>query len=227
MGEDQSAHTNTDAAEVEESGSILDTNVEEVDTEPTETETLETQDENLFELPEQYRDNPAFEGIDSGEALYARIAEKKAPEEYQLPEGLDESLGKAIVENAKAVDMSQEHVDTMLQLKADMDKAAETSMWAEVNKGVEALKGEWGQEFETKVGAANKAIRAFDKDGSIRKMMQQNPVIANHPDVVKMFHSIHEAIDIDRFIDSEGQPKTKPKDENGQPYLSSYDKSMR
>lgn len=221
----ESAHTNTEAAEVEESGNLLETEVEE-----TVEETVESPDApeaTPFELPEEYRDNPRFADVDSEAALFKKIAESGAPESYDFEEGFDEQYAGLITEHAKKADMSQEQVQAMLDFSATIEQQTAELQAAEIKKGVQSLQQEWGSEFKENVEAANKAIRAFDTDGEIRKLMKANPMIANNPAVVKMFHLINSKIEVDRFLDSEGRMKTTPRDQHGQKIFTAYEKSMR
>ena len=187
-----------------------------------------TGDQPLFELPEQFKDDPDFEEVDSMDALLAKLTAKRAPESYTFPEGFDDSLATAISEQALAADMTQGQVEALIAFNTSQQTVAEAQMWDGINRGVESLKKEWGGDFDDNVNAANKAISTFDdSDGTIKGLMKENPLIGNHPAVVKLFQRIAAAIDTDSFIPSGGGDGGAPVDENGQRYFGSYDKTTK
>jgi len=213
------SHTHTDDADVDTSG-LLGT---ETDVESTDVET--TTEATDFTVPEEFLGNKRFEGIDSQDKLFSAIAEMGAPEEYTF-EGVPEDVAAKITEQAKALDMSQSQVDKMLEFEKADEKSEHDAMWAEVNKGVSGLKDEWGEDFDSKVAEANKAIKAFDEGGEVSKLLRDNPKLGSSPAFIKFFNKIHAQIDTDKFIDSDGSPKHVPKDEHGNTYFSDYDASM-
>lgn len=211
----------TDDSKVD-NGDLLNSDIDDTKVDDTKMDGDQVQ----FELPEEFRENPMFEGIDSVDALAKRLADGGAPESYQFAEGFDEDFAGAISEHAKNANMNQVQLDAMLEFKGAMEKAAENQMWAELDQGRKGLQEEWGKDYDDNIGLANKVIGIFDKAGDLRKLMKTNPVMSNHPTVVKLFKAIGDAIDIDRFVESEGNPTQQPTDEHGNTYFSSYDKSM-
>lgn len=218
----ETSHTHTDEVDVENSGLLgADVADETLDTDATETLAGDTD----FIVPEEFEGNALFEGIDSQEKLFSAVA-ARVPDEYTFGEGITPEQATAITEQAKALDMTQSQVEKMIASEMHDAKSANDAMWSEVNKGVEGLRAEWGEGFDAKVAEANKAIKAFDTDGTVSQLLRDNPTIGSNPAFIKFFNKIHAQIDVDKFIDSEGSPKTMPTDDTGNTYFESYDKTM-
>lgn len=57
----------------------------------------------------------------------------------------------------------------------------------------QSIQGEWGEKYETNLSEANQAYEALSSEiPELRELIESDPVIANHPAVLKVFHRIAE-----------------------------------
>ena len=57
----------------------------------------------------------------------------------------------------------------------------------------QSIQGEWGEKYDANLSEANQAYEALSSEiPELRELIESDPVIANHPAVLKVFHRIAE-----------------------------------
>ena len=145
-----------------------------------------------------------------------------APEEYvdfTVPEGteIDKDMIEAFKPVAKELNLTQEQAQKLVDLQVK-NREAETEAQREAFKQVRA---EWvkearedpeigGAKFEENVGVAVKTLRFFGSDKLIALL--ETSGLGDHPEVIRVFHSIGSKFGEDRMVvdGEEGTKKPKP-----------------
>lgn len=158
--------------------------------------------------------NPATQettnGSESGAAsqgiLLGSNAEQpqNAPASYDLtiPEGMRFQPGQmqAFEAQARELGLSGEQAQKLLdaahanQSAVAQQQAAQIRQWAEESKNDPEI---GGARFAENVGIANAALKRFDQDGRITRILNETGY-GNHPDVVRIFARIGRSIAEDR-----------------------------
>jgi len=140
---------------------------------------------------------------------YKKLGLPESVDKYDLknnvPEGMqadEEFFGKfreeafkngVLPRQAQALaDMYNNHVTEQSKTHAD---AAQMQLDANVN----ALKEEWGQDYQRKVGIADSALKEFASKEDIEKLGKSG--IFDNPEVTKLFAKIGESLGDDTFIE--------------------------
>jgi hypothetical protein len=100
-------------------------------------------------------------------------------------------------------------------------KKALENVAADKAKVVEALKKEWGKDFETNVKNAGAVVNLLPPEMKemITKKGENGKSLADNPAVIKLFHVLHQSVREDAFVS--GVPaKGGPKMHNGRRQLS-------
>jgi hypothetical protein len=150
------------------------------------------------------------------EAFYTALGRPKAPAEYGFKDdGLPKDmLGREGLVNAvqgimHKAGVSKKAAEEIFNgysayMKAEMEKIGQ-NLAAEKTKRVEAIKKEFGAEFDKNMAIARGVAKKFDPSGTLAKWLDETGH-GDHPDLIKAFLSIGKAIGPDQFITGDGRP---------------------
>lgn len=155
-------------------------------------------------------EDPAAEPSDTSEQPDATDPEAStedepegAPETYEwdIPEGVElaDEYRSAFEDAARDLNLPQEKAQGVLSSLLDgMAKAQErqSKEWMEAAK---ADKDIGGDKLQETLGVAQKAMDRFAPE-SLRAVLTGPSGLANHPDVIRMFHDIGKAISEDAYV---------------------------
>lgn len=133
--------------------------------------------------------------------FYAKLGYIAEPDAYKgevkrsEDSAISEEEHKAILDGLHSqkvpVATAKKIVAQLEENKATQEKALIDSKMDEIEQGVEQLRTEWGQAFEKNVGIASKVLKQFTEDSpEVFKAIAENPEIANHPALIKVFSAI-------------------------------------
>jgi hypothetical protein len=139
------------------------------------------------------------------EAIRPEGGEYEVPESINLPEGYDpESLPQfeddtlqEMVDLAGNMGLSQQQFEQLFGAYSTMIMDAETFSQTQQQETLQKfnmdLRGEWGQLYDKNIEASNQAYEAIAQDiPEIRELVENDPYVANHPGVLKLFNKIAE-----------------------------------
>ncbi len=145
----------------------------------------------------------------------------EAPEKYDdfaIPEGftMNEIALEGFTPLAKEAGMNQENaqkmIDLFVKVQNDTVKAADDQFNEESDRNVASIKSDneiGGDNFSDNIKIANRVISSFgNKD--VRDALTQSG-LGNHPEIVRMFLKIGNAMGEDSFVDSHNQTDTTEK----------------
>ena len=226
---DPTTHTDTDGGGEMDGGSVLTAEVEAptVDAQPDTTEPAAPQ----FQLPEQYAEDPRFEGVDSVEKLFEKIDGMGAPESVDaytasLTGVNDDGMTglKTAALEAKLTPGQFEKVVGFYNQQTEVAQKAQQDM---VNKWVDDVRTEWGDSFDTNLKTAKTALAALAPRVKGLKERLEHPAYGSDPVWLETFRAIGEMIseDVIRTGDAPAGTKKDPV-QGGVKYFSTYDKTM-
>lgn len=148
-------------------------------------------------------------GQEQWDSYYEQIrpenGEYSIPESLNLPEGYDaenvpqfeDDTVQEMVDLAGNMGLNQQQFDQLFgaysTMIMDADSASSAEQKATMEKFNLDLRGEWGQLYDKNLEASNQAYEAIATDiPEIRELVEGNPVVANHPGVLKLFNKIAE-----------------------------------
>lgn len=121
---------------------------------------------------------------EGGEGKGAEEGKPESKPEITIPEGAE--IDADLLEAVKAGD-GQKVVDAYLALQQKQADA-----WAEQQKQyVAEIRKEWGDKADHNLNLANRALHKFGSEGLVEFMRTTG--LANHPEMVRLFHRIAEA----------------------------------
>lgn len=142
-------------------------------------------------------------GDEQWNRFWDKIGRPETPDQYVMPEveGIqwDEEKTKGFKEFAHKLGIPDKQFGPLMQRYAgEMQEAMEaqqTQLKETVDKQLTALRADLakeGREFDSVIELANEALLSFE-DESLVQLFQENPILANHPSIVKTFASLAEA----------------------------------
>lgn len=192
---------------------------------PVDAATTEGQDSTVDNAEAGVSDTQADQGEGSGDNNTGDgegdAAPEGAPEQYadfNTPEGyeLNEALNSEFVEVAKSMNLTQEQAQAIIDMDAkralgDVETAkaewkTTTDAWAASLQN-DAEMG--GAKYEQSLALANKAIDNFGTP-ELRTFLDESG-LGNHPELLRAFHKVGNAISEDRMVSGEGgDASTRP-----------------
>lgn len=129
---------------------------------------------NEYSLPEEL----SFEGAD------------KAPE-------ISEESIQELVDFSAKMGLNQQQFDQLyeryVKLAVDGNELSSAQTQETVKAHRQAIQGEWGEKYDANLAEANQAYEALSSEiPELRELIESDPIIANHPAVLKVFHRIAE-----------------------------------
>jgi hypothetical protein len=112
------------------------------------------------------------------------------------PDFADETI-QELVDFSAEMGLSQKQFDILYERYAQMAVDGQDRMSAETQDLVanhrQSIQGEWGEKYESNLAEANQAYEALASEiPELRELIDSDPVVANHPAVLKVFHRIAE-----------------------------------
>lgn len=145
-------------------------------------------------------------GEDDWNNFYSQI--RPEGDEYTIPdefsfEGADNIPEISDEENQEFVDfaaelgLSQQQFDKLyeryLGMAVEGNRLSEDSLKKSVTENRQAMNQEWGDKYDTNLAQANQAYEAMTSEiPELRELVESDPVVANHPAILKLFHRISE-----------------------------------
>lgn len=145
-------------------------------------------------------------GDDEWSSFYDQIRPKDA--EYSIPEELSiegfeaapdlpEEAAQELVDFAGDMGLNQQQFDKLYTRYMQMGLEGQAEMEANSQKQIDELrtdvKVDWGDKYETNLKQANQAYEALTSEiPELKQLVESDPVMANHPAVLKLFHRISE-----------------------------------
>lgn len=127
----------------------------------------------------------------------------KAPEGSQLTEESLESFKKLFHENRVPKAQAQKILESIDQTtKTSLDSQTE-KLQSEINEGVENLKKEWGEAFDSKLTMSKKVLKENGSE-DLQKMLAEDPSLGSNPHLIKFLHGIGEKMYGEDSIPSKG-----------------------
>lgn len=145
-------------------------------------------------------------GDEQWEDFYNQIRPENG--EYSIPDELsfegaesapdlaDETIQELVDFSAK-MGLSQKQFDILYERYVQLAVDGQNHMSAETQDLVanhrQSIQGEWGEKYESNLAEANQAYEALASEiPELRELIDSDPVVANHPAVLKVFHRIAE-----------------------------------
>jgi hypothetical protein len=145
-------------------------------------------------------------GDEEWTGFYDQIRPKDS--EYSIPDelkievfeavpDLPEEATQELVDFAGDMGLNQQQFDKLysrymkmgLEGQAEMDTSAQNK----INELRTDVQVDWGDKYETNLKQANQAYEALTSEiPELRELVESDPVMANHPAVLKLFHRISE-----------------------------------
>lgn len=144
---------------------------------------------------------------------------KVAPEKYdlKLPEGskLDAKHLESVTAFAKANKLSQDEAKALVERDDAVSKAQYAKLDAEAKQFIESLvplakadKDIGGESFDKNVQLAQRVVTKFDTNGVFKKMLDETGY-GNHPEVIRIFRNIGNAMKEDELVIAPPAPSEK------------------
>lgn len=119
------------------------------------------------------------------------------PEDFELDKGLAEKAAPIFKEAGLNQDQAQKLVGLFAEIRAE-EAGSAVSQWTETQKGwVDAIKSEWGGEYDSNVKLASKAVQLGGDE--LREALEITGA-GNHPAIIKFFHRVGSAISEDGLV---------------------------
>jgi len=227
---DQTTHDYTDGGQVTEGDSVLtEPMADDVEPEGDVSTEPAAADQAPFALPEQYASDPRFEGVDSFDKLLEKITQQpQAPDSidaYQATlAGLNDEAMGGFKKAALDAGLTSSQFDKVVGYYNDQSAQARKMADATLDKYVDTVRDDWGDEFDNNLKTAKTALHQLAPKIDGLKEFMDNPFIGSHPVALRLFHAIGSMISED-VIRTGDAPGSVPK-QGGKGYFSTYDKSM-
>jgi hypothetical protein len=114
-------------------------------------------------------------------------------EEYDMPD----EQAQELVDFAAEMGLSQKQFDILydryVNLSADGEDQNVQEYETAVNDLRQAVQLDWGDQYNTNLALANQAYEAMSSEiPEIKELVESDPMVANHPAVLKLFHRLAE-----------------------------------
>jgi hypothetical protein len=145
-------------------------------------------------------------GEEQWEDFYSNIrptdSEYTIPDEVtvgdeSVPIELPEETVQEFVDFTAELGLSQNQFDRLYEAYVGMGIEQQTASEESIAKTVEesrnSVRMDWGDNYEVNLGQANQAYEAMASEiPEIKELVESDPVVANHPAVLKLFHRLAE-----------------------------------
>lgn len=126
--------------------------------------------------------------------------------EYEVPElssdggealELPDEQAQELVDFAAEMGLSQKQFDILYErytsLSAEGESQSSEAFKTQVQDLRQKVQLEWGDQYNTNLSLANQAYEAMSAEiPEIKQLVESDPVVANHPAVLKLFHRLAE-----------------------------------
>ena len=114
-------------------------------------------------------------------------------EAYQMPD----EQAQELVDFAAEMGLSQKQFDILYDRYVNLTVDGETQTNEQYQTAVsdlrQAVQLEWGDQYNTNLSLANQAYEAMASEiPEIKELVESNPMVANHPAMLKLFHRLAE-----------------------------------
>ncbi len=114
-------------------------------------------------------------------------------EAYQMPD----EQAQELVDFAAEMGLSQKQFDILynryVNLTVDGETQTNEQYQTKVSDLRQAVQLEWGDQYNTNLALANQAYEAMSTEiPEIKELVESDPIVANHPAVLKLFHRLAE-----------------------------------
>lgn len=138
--------------------------------------------------------NPTDEDLDR---IYSRLGRPETPDAYGIsPDGnvITEERAAEYADIAHKLRLTPEQASGVLEYyrsAVQNDTAAINSSNEQAREqAVSALQAEWGDQYDARIEAAQRAVDKFDAGGVMELQLADGSVLGNHPEIIKAFASI-------------------------------------
>ena len=144
-------------------------------------------------------------GAEQWDDFYSNL--RPADNEYSIPDTEELSLEGApelaeetvqeLVDFSAQMGLNQQQFDKLYErymgMAVEGNEITTQQTQETVTEHRQSIQGEWGEKYETNLSEANQAYEALSSEiPELRELIESDPVIANHPAVLKVFHRIAE-----------------------------------
>jgi len=119
------------------------------------------------------------------------LSAAKLPDTVKLTDAGVSELRKLAFENGWTMEAAVKAVEWDAQRQAEAVKEARRQTASDKKAGVEALKADWGTDYDANLVRAKQATTKYGSEG-LNKLLQESG-LGNHPDMVRMMAGIGEA----------------------------------
>ena len=114
-------------------------------------------------------------------------------EEYEMPD----EQAQELVDFAAEMGLSQKQFDILYDRYVNLSAEGEDQSLQEYESSIselrQAVQLEWGDQYNTNLALANQAYEAMASEiPEIKELVESDPMVANHPAVLKLFHRLAE-----------------------------------
>jgi hypothetical protein len=111
-------------------------------------------------------------------------------EDYGQFEGIDPADMTDIVKAAHEQGLTKKQFEALVKVSQGKTTEKVQRLFAETQaKAEEALKSKWGDKYERNLADAKRAMQELAPEG-FQKLIADNPMIGNNPDVIEMFSKL-------------------------------------
>lgn len=139
------------------------------------------------------------------QAFYSRLGRPENPDAYQVGIEGDQGFIKAAKDWFHEAGLTQKQAEKLSKQYADYMEGytakAEAEVGASGEAEIEALRQEWGQNYDTNVALGQRAVRHFASEEVPLEQLEQAMGSAA---LLKMFHRIGAAMSEDTLVDTQG-----------------------
>ena len=141
------------------------------------------------DLPDDLKGNERITKFESREAALKAFAEAKLapdlPEKYTLPQGANPKWS----DWAKANNMTQDHLNSVISVMANMEKTRNTQRDNSYSQGVNELFKVWGDKKDEKIQNANRVFKAVPSGNKALDLIKKSKE-GNNPVIVEFLSDI-------------------------------------
>lgn len=128
--------------------------------------------------------------VEEIQAFRRKIGVPDDIKDYGDLEGMDPDDQAEILKAAHEEGMTPKQIKKLLDVSSVRAKAKIDKLFADSQaKAEETLKAEWGDKYEKNLADAKRAMQELAPEG-FQKLIADNPMIGNNPDVIKMFSKL-------------------------------------
>ena len=138
--------------------------------------------------------NPTSEDLDR---IYSRLGRPETPDAYGISADgniITEERAKEYADIAHNLRLTPEQASGVLEYyrsAVQNDTAAISASNEDAKeKAISVLQSEWGDQYESKVDAAQKAVDRFEAGNIMELQLADGSMLGNHPDIIKAFAKI-------------------------------------